>query len=184
MTSKVLNSRAVNKEAKFVLLCFPWAGGGSNFYANWSKLVPAPDFLEVCGITLPGREARYREPCHNRLHEHIQEVCCAITEKYNGRRLAFWGHSMGALLAFQTALKLKQDKGLEPVRLFVSGISAPQSRKRKETKTGVDKMNDEEFKEYLRRLGGTPKEVLENKELMDLFLPSLRADYSLLDHFE
>ncbi|XP_062585568.1 S-acyl fatty acid synthase thioesterase, medium chain-like [Saccostrea cucullata] len=182
MGDKFLNCRNTKPDANYVLICFPWAGGGSNFYAQWGKMTP--DFVEVCGITLPGRESRFREPCNTDAKQIVQETCSAIYNKYSTKDLIFWGHSMGALFSFETALLMKKEYNKEPVRMFCSGISAPHAPERTRSEPNVKDMTDAEFVEFLKKLGGTPEQVLSDPEMMKLFLPPLRADYIMMGGFD
>ncbi|XP_069130412.1 S-acyl fatty acid synthase thioesterase, medium chain-like [Argopecten irradians] len=182
MADKVLNCRFRRPTASYQLFCFPWAGGGSNFYANWGNMVP--ESIEVTGLTLPGREGRFKEPCCSSLETTKREIIEAILPKCRERPFAFWGHSLGALMCFDVARTLKEEYNLEPGRLFVSGVSAPHSEERKKNKVYVKNLNDEEFKDFLKKLGGTPDEILKSEELMALFLPPLRADYGIVDQFD
>ncbi|XP_060073359.1 S-acyl fatty acid synthase thioesterase, medium chain-like [Ylistrum balloti] len=182
MVDKVLNCRFPRPTASCQLFCFPWAGGGSNFYANWGNMLP--ESLEVTGLTFPGREGRFKDPCCHSLEVMQKEIIAAILPKCRERPFAFWGHSLGALMCFDVAKTLKSEYNLEPERMFVSGVSAPHSAERKESKVYVKDLNDEEFKDFLKKLGGTPDEILRSEELMALFLPPLRADYELVDQYE
>lgn len=94
---------------------------------------------------------------------------------YLNRPFAFFGHSMGAIIAFEVARRL-QERGLKPVRLFISGRRAPQIPEQDRL---TYKLPDAEFTEELRRLNGTPTQVLEHPELMQLMLPLIRADFTL-----
>lgn len=181
--SKIINCRYPRPSASCRLFCFPWAGGGSVFYSNWGKYLP--ESVEVNGITLGGRENRYKDPCCLDLNQVLKEVVPAV---YNlcqdNKKFAFFGHSFGALMTFEVARILKTTYNIEPVRMIVSGVSAPHSSQRKVTNLDFANMSDKEFIDFLRKLGGTPKEVLQNQELMQLFLPPLRADYCLIGQFE
>ncbi|XP_048773152.2 S-acyl fatty acid synthase thioesterase, medium chain-like [Ostrea edulis] len=182
MVDKFLNCRYAKPNAKYALICFPWAGGGSNFYAQWGR--QCPDSVEVCGITLPGRESRFRDPCTTDADQILQDTCSAIYKKYCNTDIIFWGHSMGALYSFETALLLKKLHHKEPVRMFCSGISAPHAPERKHVGQTVNDMSEEEFVEYLKKLGGTPEQVLSDPEMMTLFLPPLKADYVMMEGFK
>ncbi|XP_013381250.1 S-acyl fatty acid synthase thioesterase, medium chain-like isoform X2 [Lingula anatina] len=183
MAEKLLNCRQKRPSAKYVLVCFPWAGGGSNWYGRWAQLLP--ETIEVCAIRLPGRENRFQEPCYKDPDTYIQDVTAAVY-KYvsaHGTALAIWGHSLGSYMGYEVAKQLQEKHGLDPVHLFFSGASAPHSEKRKLNQVKTAGMSDEEFVENMRRLGGTPREILDDKEMMKLFLPSLRADFCILENY-
>jgi medium-chain acyl-[acyl-carrier-protein] hydrolase len=100
---------------------------------------------------------------------------------YLDRPFAFFGHSLGALLSFELARYLRKQHGLSPIHLFLSGLGAPQIPVRELARHNLP---EAEFIEELHRLKGTPKEVLENPELMRLMIPMLRADFSVSATYE
>lgn len=181
MADKLFNCRFAREFANINLICFPWAGGGSNFYALWGK--DLPDFIEVHAITLPGRESRFKEPCLKELNPLVDDLVEKIYNKFSKKKFAFFGHSLGSLLSFEVARKLKNEYNIEPLKMFISGASPSHSSYRKQDPK-FGKMTDAEFKIFLQRLGGTPKEILDNDEIMELYLPALKADYGLLDQFD
>lgn len=177
----MLSCRFPQQSPQCRLICFPWAGGGALFYSNWGKLFSSN--FEVQGICLPGRETRFKEANYTRLSEVLDEVVPAIYHLCKDTQFAFWGHSAGALLSYEVALKLKSQYNIEPVKMFVSGVSAPHSERRREKTIDVSKLTDDEFITYLVGLGGTPSELIKNKDIMQMFLPSLKADYAMLKDF-
>ncbi|KAH3833397.1 S-acyl fatty acid synthase thioesterase, medium chain-like [Dreissena polymorpha] len=177
MCSKVLNSRFRCPDCAVKLFCFPWAGGGAVFYANWGKTLQ-PN-IEVHGVCLTGRENRFKDPVPANIDEVVEEIVSAIQKETQDTPFAFWGHSFGSHMALVTALRLKTTSGREPVRLFVSGASPPHSAQRKVT-IDVRDYTDEQFIEFLRKIGGTPPEILDNKDYISLFLPPLKADFDML----
>ncbi|KAL8587059.1 hypothetical protein ACOMHN_023449 [Nucella lapillus] len=186
---RMMNCRFLQPAATHRLFCFPWGGGGSNFYAAWGKLLPAN--IEVYGITLAARESRYKEqPCYSS-QETVSQIASTIASEFGDKPFIFFGHSMGSLLSYETAALLKKQHGREPEHMYLSGISPPHSKNRRERSKNFAGMTDEEFKDHLRKLdeefkdhmrklGGTPAEVLENDEWMKLFMPALKADYTMV----
>jgi medium-chain acyl-[acyl-carrier-protein] hydrolase len=158
------------------LFCFPYAGGNASIYRNWARAVPAE--VEIVPVELPGRGNRITEPALRSLPSLISELAAAVSP-HLGREFAFFGHSMGAVIAFELARELRRREGAEPRCLFVSGRRAPQIPDTAPTYA----LPDPEFKGELHRLNGTPKEVLENEELMTLVLPLLRADFELIQTY-
>lgn len=118
------------------------------------------------------------EPPFTELDSLVRAVGLAIAPHLD-RPFAFFGHSMGALIGFKLARQLRRHCGLQPVHLFVSGRCSPQSVK----DTPAADLPDAEFLETLRRFNGTPSEVLENSELMELVLPALRADFAVCESY-
>ncbi|CAH1238868.1 OLAH [Branchiostoma lanceolatum] len=179
---KLLACRFRHPDAAVRLFCFPWAGGGSGYYNNWGKLMPGN--VEVYSLRLPGRETRLKEPCHKTMEALTNDISTTLLPKLKDKPFAFFGHSMGAFTAFEVARYLQKWYGLQPQHLFVSGVSAPQSPLRyQKNRQPVSEMSEEAFLDYIRQIGGTPEEILQNKGMMKLFLPPLRADLELLDAY-
>jgi medium-chain acyl-[acyl-carrier-protein] hydrolase len=99
---------------------------------------------------------------------------------YTDKPFVFFGHSMGAIIGFELARRLRAVCGLAPLHLFASGARAPQMRA---TDHRTFDWPEAEFVEDLRRLNGTPQEVLEHPELMQLILPLLRADFEVIQTY-
>jgi medium-chain acyl-[acyl-carrier-protein] hydrolase len=163
--------------AKVRLFCFPYAGGGASVYRAWGDCLPGP--VDVCAVQLPGRETRFREHPFARLPLLVEALAGALRPHLD-RPFAFFGHSLGALVAFELSRRLQRDHGPRPVRLFVSGCGAPQTRV---PGRAIHALPPAEFREELRRLNGTPADLLDNDELMDLMLPTLRADFGLCETY-
>ncbi|XP_075443553.1 S-acyl fatty acid synthase thioesterase, medium chain isoform X2 [Ascaphus truei] len=162
------------------LICFPWAGGGSIYSALWGKLFD--DSIEVYSIRLPGRESRMQEPFAQNMEQIVDEITHILLPQLQEKSFAFFGHSFGSFTSFATAVRLKQKYGLEPVHLFVSGASAPHSKFRYATQKKSE-LSDEDFVKWMSLVGGTPAEILQNKDAMQLFIPPLRADLQVADNF-
>jgi medium-chain acyl-[acyl-carrier-protein] hydrolase len=161
------------------LFCFPHAGGGAAaIYRTWQQGLP-PE-VEVCPIMLPGREGRFTEPAYTQIEELITDLSQQI-RPYLNVPFQFFGHSMGALISFELARRLRQQQLPQPTRLFVSAHRAPQLPRRQES---VYTLPDAEFTESIKKLGGTPEVILHNKELMEFFLPLLRADFTLCETYQ
>ncbi len=159
------------------LLCFPYAGGGAGIYRTWPK--DLPHHIEVLAADLPGREARINDPPFKRVADVVQAIWPALRPVLD-LPLAIFGHSMGAVLAFAVAHRLTAE-GYPPVRLFASGRRAPDV-------AGSDaswhRLPDDRFVARLRDLGGSPVEVFEHAELLELALPCLRADFEMCERYE
>jgi medium-chain acyl-[acyl-carrier-protein] hydrolase len=167
-----------NPKAGVRLFCFPYAGGNAIVYRGWEKMLPAS--VEVLAVQLPGRASRMQEPPVSDLLQLIEAMAPAIAP-YLDEPYAFFGHSMGALLAFELARQLRREGRAQPLRLFVSGRSAPQLNR---SHAPIYDLPQPELLQELQRLNGTPREVLEHPELMELMLPLLRADFSVCDTYE
>jgi surfactin synthase thioesterase subunit len=158
------------------LFCLPFAGGGSAIFYSWKDRLP--NDTELVRILLPGRENRLREKAVTRMATLVATITEAMTP-WLDRPFAIFGHSMGALIAFELAKALRARYRVLPYHLFVSGFRAPQLP-RPEKITGLP---DAQFIARLRQYGGIPELVLQEPELMEIFLPILRADFELMDSY-
>jgi medium-chain acyl-[acyl-carrier-protein] hydrolase len=161
------------------LLCVPHAGGGSAAYRLWAKELPA--HIDVVIAQLPGRESRISQPALSSVDDIVAEILPALRAEQPALPLAIFGHSMGALVAFELAHALEQ-AGDAPMHLFVSGSRAPGLRD--EGLPVLHTMSDDDLlAEIERRYGGIPAVVREEPELMALLLPALRADITALERY-
>ncbi|MGQ4665499.1 thioesterase II family protein [Metabacillus halosaccharovorans] len=160
---------------KIKLFCFPYAGGGSSIYRHW-------DFngdIEVHAAILPGRETRFAEMPISQMDHLVSKLAHEIRE-YLDTPFVFFGHSMGALIAYELAHKIQDIYGISPTHLFLSGRSAPQLENQQPS---FHNMPREMFLKKLRSLGGTPMEIFENPEALELYEPLLRGDFKLCDTY-
>ncbi|MBD2434073.1 MULTISPECIES: thioesterase II family protein [Fischerella] len=166
-----------NPDAQIRLFCFPYAGGSANIFRRWSNYLPS--IIEVCAIELPGRGMRIKLPPFTQLEPLVTELASVLKSKLD-KPFAFFGHSMGALVSFELALLLRKQYDLNPSHLFVSAHRAPQLV---DPKPPIHNLPEAEFIAELRRLNGTPQTLLENEEMMQFFLPILRADFAVLETY-
>ena len=164
-----------SNEAKLRLICFPFAGGSASFFHSWQALLA--DQIELIAIELPGRASRISEAFINNGEELLDQLE-KLDELYKDKPFAFFGHSMGAHIAFELARRLEKNKLTLPVHLFVSGRQAPQLKSKKKI---LHVLPEDEFIKEIASLNGMPKDVLENEELMELVSPVLREDCKLLE---
>jgi medium-chain acyl-[acyl-carrier-protein] hydrolase len=161
-----------NPDARLRLFCFPFAGGGATAFRPWAhELSPT---IEVCPVQPPGRESRFREPAFASMTALVMALADALRTHFE-RPFAFYGYSMGAIVAFELARELRRRGTGLPTRLIVSGRGAPHLPSRH---VQMHALSDDEFRAELRRLRGTPAAVLDNDELMQMVLPTLRADFT------
>lgn len=154
------------------LYCLPYAGSSASMYVRWKRRTPA--WIDVVPVELPGRGRRMNQP----LEVTVAGVLDAIARDVRpepGQPFALFGHSLGAILAFELAHRLER-VGLSPAVVFVSGTRAPGSR---ELRRYAALQSDAELRAELERLDGTPASVLADDELMQLALPVLRADFQV-----
>ena len=155
------------------LFCIPYSGGSADGYYQWKKLID-PD-IEICPIELAGHGRRIREPFFEDVAQAAADLSAQIRTKIEqNERYALLGHSMGALLAFETYYCLTPE--YRPVHVFFCGRKAPQDM---DEPTEYYKLPEEEFLEIVYRYGGTTREVLKNDALRSIFLPILRADFRI-----
>jgi medium-chain acyl-[acyl-carrier-protein] hydrolase len=167
-----------SQQARLRLFCFPYAGGGASIYRQWPGLLPAQ--VEICPVTLPGREMRLREKAYTRLPPLVEALAEALLPALD-KPFAFFGHSMGGLIAFETARALRRRGLPQPLHLFIAARPAPQLVR---ADPPLSHLPDAAFaSELQRRYAGIPAAVLQDPELMALYLPILRADLELLETY-
>lgn len=178
-TDKWVARQKQKPNARLKMFCFPYAGGSAAIYRGWQEELPST--IDVCPVQLPGRESRLLEQPFTHIDPMVKELVEAL-KPHMDRPFVFFGHSMGALIAFELTRELRRQKlGLEPVHLFVSGKSAPH---RKIDRDPVHQLPHDQFIQRLRKLNGTPEAVLQNEELMELLLPILRADFAVNETYQ
>ena len=164
-------------EAGIRLFCFPHGGGGPQSYKNWAEKLP--ETIEVFSLNFPGRGSRRREPAIHDMEKLAESITEAVSS-YIDKPFAFFGHSVGALVAYETAGKMKE-KGLpSPVRLLVSAHKVPHESRETDP---MYNLSDEELVEKIIELGLVPEETLENRELVDFILPPLKADFEVSETY-
>jgi surfactin synthase thioesterase subunit len=159
------------------LFCLPYAGGRASMFRPWPAALPAS--VEVRALALPGREHRHAEPPLDDTRAVIAAAADAL-EPLVDRPWAVFGHSMGAILGFELVCELRRRGGPAPVLLVVAGHDAPHL-----VVTGgeIHRLPDAALADELRRLAGTPPEVLADPEVMALLLPALRADFRICETY-
>lgn len=167
----------LNPQASLRLFCFPYAGGGALSFRTWPEALPPT--VEVCHVELPGRGLRWMETPFTKLLPLVQAIAQALLPHLD-KPFALFGHSMGGLISFELVRLLRREYGLSPVHLFVAGHRAPQVP---DLDLPVHNLPESAFLDELRHLNGTPEAVLENAELMQLLLPTLRADFAVLETY-
>lgn len=162
---------------KLRLFCFPYGGAGGSVYRSWLPLVP-PD-IEVCPVQFPGREIRYREPPLTRVDALIEALVRDFQTALAGP-FAFFGHSIGALVAFELARELRRRRAPGPALLVLSGYPAPHLQRERPR---VSHLPKQELLEALVADFDMSDEVRAYPELLDLVLPTLRADLEAVETY-
>jgi surfactin synthase thioesterase subunit len=159
------------------LYCFPYAGGSAAVFHAWRAAL-APD-IAVVAVQPPSRAERLLESPITRLEPMVDALVQAIAPP-PGQRFAYFGHSLGGLLAFELA-RQQQRLGLPtPEHVIVSGCDAPRHRK---PNRALHLLDDQALIDVLRGYNGTPPEILAHRELMALMLPTVRADFAISETY-
>lgn len=167
-------------QQSITLFCLPFAGGSSYSYNTFGPNLSAN--VELFAVELPGRGKRSRESLLYDAHTVADDILNTIEPVIaSGKPYAIFGHSMGALLGYLVIRRLIEKKLQLPVHFFASGRGGPSYKDGREQ---YYKLPKKEFRETLRELGGSPKEVLEHDQLMDFFEPVLRADFQVVETYE
>ncbi|MFE2107825.1 thioesterase II family protein [Kitasatospora sp. NPDC059463] len=157
-------------DAAVRLVCLPHAGGSASYFLPVSRAMPPS--VDVLCVQYPGRQDRRAEPLVDNVPDLADQVLAALLP-WTDRPLAFFGHSLGATLAFEVARRLERQKGLVAAGLFASGRRAP-STHRVET---VHLRDDDGLIADIRELSGTDDRLLGDEEILRMILPATRADY-------
>jgi len=175
--SQWLPARRTNLNASVRLFCFPYAGGNESAYRHWQQKLP--ESIEVLPVQLPGRGSRIKEPPYLELRPLIRAASEALAAEME-KPFALFGHSMGALIAFELARELRKQHGIQPVHLFISAKCSPRQRPED---PAVGQLSDAALIDVLERYEGTPQDLLNDAELMRLMLPVIRADMAVCDSY-
>lgn len=163
--------------ARLRMFCFPHAGGSARNYRGWAeRLGPG---VEICAVQLPGRERRLSEPGLRRV-DHAVDSLLPVLRPHLDLPFVLFGHSMGSLLAYETARGLAANGRASPLALFVSGRRAPHLPSRRRN---LHDLPRDELLTEIQALNGTPPEVFAHQDLVDLMLPTLRSDLELVETY-
>lgn len=165
------------EDAPVRVVCFPHAGGAAGFYWPLSKALSPR--VETLAVQYPGRQDRRAESGFGDIDRLTDGILGALVPLLDGRPLALFGHSMGAVLAYEVARRLEHETRSAPAVLFASGRRAP-CRHREET---IHLQKDQALMQELRELGGTDPELLEDLDIMRMMLPAIRRDYQAIETY-
>lgn len=160
------------------LFCLPFAGGSASVYRPWCNQLK--ESIEVCLIQPPGREDRHAEPAYTHSNPMADAIIAQI-RPFLDKPFAFYGHSMGALLAFEIARKLRAADLPAPSVLFLAAHRAPHLPLMRPI---FYNLPDDELVAEIKRLNGTPAAILEDREMLRYWLPIMRADLQICDTYE
>ena len=163
---------------EIILYCFPYSGASASFYLGWAAQLDKR--IKIVPVEYPGRGSRFGEKLCNDMDEMVEAVLPVIM-KNGTENCAFFGHSLGGLVAYETALKLRK-MGMElPQHMFLSGCTPPHVKYGEKI---LHLLPDDEFLKELIELGGMSEEILNNREILELYLPVIRADYRIYELYK
>jgi medium-chain acyl-[acyl-carrier-protein] hydrolase len=168
--------RSSTGDPKIQLFCFPCAGAGATAFREWPSLLPS--YVEHCAVQLPGRESRIRERPFTRMPALADAVADALMPEC-AMPFVLFGHSLGALLSFEVARRLRDWKGLTPKLLVCSSSPAPHLVQKKRD----DDLSDAELVSTLKTMRGVPPAVFDHPELLRILLPIIRADFEVVNNY-
>ncbi|ATL32357.1 thioesterase II family protein [Streptomyces formicae] len=157
------------------LVCFPHAGGSASFYFPVSAALQNDSDVSI--LQYPGRQDRRNEPLVDDIGQLADRIAPLMAPLFD-RPVVFFGHSMGAIVAYEVARRLGAD-GHTPASLFVSGRRAP-STHRAET---VHQRDDDGLMADVKALSGTDTQVLGDEEILRMVLPAIRSDYRAIETY-
>lgn len=162
--------------ARARLFCFPHAGGSASSFHELAKALP--EAVELTAVQYPGRQDRYTEPMPGSITELADGLASEMESPFD-RPTAFFGHSMGAIVAFEVARRLQPRFPSPLAALFVSACRAPGQR----SPSGMS-FDEDEVRDYLRDLGGSGARALAaDEELWQLAYPVLSGDLRLIEQY-
>jgi pyochelin biosynthetic protein PchC len=165
-------------EAQVRLVCFPGAGSGANYYRGWVDLLPPS--IELVAAQYPGRQDRYNEAFITDMAELADEIGRDVSSIE--APMAFFGHSLGATIAFEVALRLRPRFPLPIARLFASARRAPADCRTSDGQVSVGELGDTAMRAYIQRLHGADAAML-GDDLWQVTVPVLRNDLQLAGRY-
>jgi len=163
------------------LICLPYAGGSAQVYKRWSNKLHSA--VRLVPAELAGRGSRMSEPFYSNLEEAVEDLLPLVKETaLASDSYALFGHSMGSLLGYELLHALNEEGFPLPSAVFLSGRGAPHCEQDKARR--IHTLPDDEFLNELKKLGGMPDELFRHLELLNMFMPILRADFKLVGEYE
>ncbi|MFF5900256.1 thioesterase II family protein [Streptomyces argenteolus] len=164
--------------AKAMVLCVPFAGAGASVFRPWVPL--CGDRFDLAAVQLPGREQRFAEEPYQDVAVAVEGLMPEVLEQVSGAGpVVLFGHSLGAVLSYEIAHRLAVTEGVDLAALVVSGSPGPWTRR----ENGASGLDDDQFLERVREFAGYRHEALEDPEMRELLLPSLRADVEMHESY-
>lgn len=163
---------------KIKLFCIPYAGGSASIFFAWKKYIEK--WVELIPIELSGHGIRMNETLITDINRQVNDIVSSIKDQIDESDYAIFGHSMGSTISYELGQRIQKLQLKQPIHIFFSGSIPPfYSAERR-----IACLPDDKFIQEIISLGGTPKEIYENRDIMDLYTPILRADYKLLEEYQ
>ncbi|MDE7425931.1 MAG: thioesterase [Lachnospiraceae bacterium] len=161
------------------LFCIPYAGGSSTIYYKWKKCFP--EFITIIPMEYKGHGRRLAELMDCSIEEVVDDLCVIVSQYLDGEDYAFYGHSMGSIVAFEMYHKMKKEGFKEPKHIFFSGHAAPEC-----ANNGLVKhlLTDEKLINEIVKMGGFSKKIMQEKKLVTTMLPILRNDFKIIETYQ
>lgn len=176
-TNKTVVIPKPKSDAKFRLICFPYAGGGAGTYFGWDQWLS--DDVELLIVQPAGRGSRLKESPATSMTDLVADIFDGLAP-YLDKPFAFFGHSMGCLVAYELALALKQKQMALPKLFVVSACRAPQIQYNGKK---TDQLSDQQFIDILDTMADIPPALAQSKRLIQMCLPMLRADFQIAEQY-
>ncbi|MDM8514686.1 alpha/beta fold hydrolase [Desulfobacterales bacterium HSG16] len=173
------NEHKSSQYEEIQLFCIPFAAGTAYSYRDIESRLDSR--IKPVGIDLPGHGRKMGQPLFTDIGKIFDHVFTEIKKQLNNRPFAIFGHSMGATLTYLMAKKLRDENMPQPLHLFVSGRQGPPVPSKEK---GIHLLPDAQFLDKVIELGGISDEVAGEQELIELFLPILKADYHAITTYE
>ncbi|MCP5108638.1 MAG: thioesterase [bacterium] len=162
------------------LFCFPYAGGSAAVFNKWRHYLEPR--IQLHAVELAGRGRRIYDPLYRTMEEAVDDVYKQINDQLNKVPYAFFGHSLGGIIAYELAQKLRGRKHPQPVHVFFAGRGAPHVPG--EDEKMFHQLPEDAFKKEISELGGTPGEFFQHPELIDVLLPMLKSDFKIAETYK
>ncbi|MEK4870785.1 thioesterase II family protein [Niallia sp. FSL W8-1348] len=160
----------------FKLFCFPFAGGSSEYYRGWFRELNKD--VELIPVEIAGRGKRFGEKLQNNLKDMVDDIFLKVKDQISpGDHFGFFGHSMGGLLSYNLALKFQEEQFSFPEKIFISSTAAPDTIRQLKYHT----LPEDAFITSIKKMGSLNTEVLDNKDMRDVFIPILRSDFQAVE---
>lgn len=163
--------------SRLKLFCIPYAGGSATFYNKWIKYLD--EFIDLYPVEFPGRGIKCRDSLCYSMDELVNYIYKQVEGELDNSEYAIFGHSMGALVAYELAHKIKNSGYEGPKHIFFSGRQEPDILER----NGLSSLSEIEFKDAISGYIEAPEELFENIELLDFFLPIFKSDFSIIENY-